>query len=77
MHYGTKVVFTGSHNFNNPSLHANDENVIRILNDEKIYAGFVDNFTKVSHAASEKIDNSGDCEKIVPKDKATAEQEVE
>jgi phosphatidylserine/phosphatidylglycerophosphate/cardiolipin synthase-like enzyme len=74
---GTKVVFTGSHNFNNPSLHENDENVIRIMNDENIYARFVNNFTQVSQAATREINTYADCAGIVPKDAAAAERDVE
>ncbi|MFJ8916618.1 phospholipase D-like domain-containing protein [Amycolatopsis sp. NPDC102389] len=63
---GTKVVFTGSHNFNNPSLHENDENVIRILNDNAIYESFVKNFEQVADATDQEIKSPGDCVKMVP-----------
>lgn len=65
---GTKVVFTGSQNFNNPSLHENDENVIRVLDDDGIYRSFVRNFEQVAQAADEEIKSPGDCGKMVPED---------
>ncbi|OLT11925.1 hypothetical protein BJF79_23150 [Actinomadura sp. CNU-125] len=48
-----KVVFTGSANLNTPSLEHNDENVVRIMNQETTYAAFVDHFMRVkAHAES-------------------------
>lgn len=63
---GTKVVFTGSQNFNNPSLHENDENVIRVLNNKAIYQSFVTNFEQVADATDQEIKSPGDCVKMVP-----------
>ncbi|RSN26150.1 hypothetical protein DL990_32480 [Amycolatopsis sp. WAC 01416] len=63
---GTKVVFTGSQNFNNPSLHENDENVIRILDNDGIYRSFVKNFEQVADAADEEIESPADCVKMLP-----------
>ncbi|WP_340688393.1 phospholipase D-like domain-containing protein [Amycolatopsis coloradensis] len=65
---GTKVVFTGSQNFNNPSLHENDENVIRVSDNDGIYRSFVRNFEQVAQAADEEIKSPGDCGKMVPTD---------
>ncbi|MFE6616887.1 phosphatidylserine/phosphatidylglycerophosphate/cardiolipin synthase family protein [Amycolatopsis sp. NPDC057786] len=65
---GTKVVFTGSQNFNNPSLHENDENVIRILDNDGIYRSFVRNFEQVAQATDQEIKSPGDCWKMVPED---------
>ncbi|RSN54593.1 hypothetical protein DMH01_35785 [Amycolatopsis sp. WAC 04182] len=65
---GTKVVFTGSQNFNNPSLHENDENVIRVLDNDGIYRSFVRNFEQVAQATDQEIKSPGDCWKMVPTD---------
>ncbi|RSN16768.1 hypothetical protein DMC63_22145 [Streptomyces sp. WAC 05977] len=65
---GTKVVFTGSQNFNNPSLHENDENVIRVLDDDGVYRSFVRNFEQVAQATDQEIKSPGDCWKMVPED---------
>ncbi|MCP9949809.1 phospholipase D-like domain-containing protein [Actinomadura madurae] len=42
-----KVVFTGTANLNRPSLEANDENVIRIMNDDATYTAFVRNHDRI------------------------------
>ncbi|MEV7552886.1 phospholipase D-like domain-containing protein [Amycolatopsis sp. NPDC089917] len=72
---GTKVVFTGSQNFNNPSLHDNDENVIRILDDDGIHDSFVKNFGQVAAATDQEIKSSGDCKLMVPKENTGAADE--
>lgn len=39
-----RLVFTGSHNLTGPALHYNDEVMLRV-NDAKVYADYVDDFT--------------------------------
>ncbi|MEV0667521.1 phosphatidylserine/phosphatidylglycerophosphate/cardiolipin synthase family protein [Actinomadura luteofluorescens] len=66
-----KVVFTGSANLNHDSLENNDENVMRIMNDDTVYAAFVDNFDKIRHHVETsgqgfQIKNVQDCERAYP-----------
>ncbi|MEV3919710.1 phospholipase D-like domain-containing protein [Actinomadura coerulea] len=66
-----KVVFTGSANFNRPSLEQNDENVLRIMNDDLVYGAFVENFNNIkNHVETSgqgfQIKNVQDCERAYP-----------
>ena len=45
-----ELVWTGSHNFNGPSLHSNDEVLMRI-DDQPVYDRFAENFQTVHHLA--------------------------
>lgn len=66
-----KVVFTGSANLNHDSLENNDENVMRIMNEDLIYAAFVKNFDNIkNHVETSgqgfRIKNVQDCERAYP-----------
>lgn len=59
-----QTVFTGSMNLNKTSLHLNDETAIRIRNNERIYAEYVDNFQKMQKDANINAASEKSCNKI-------------
>lgn len=60
----TKAVFSGSANLDYSSLHAGDENVMRILNNDGVYEQFADNFREVQADARVRIEKAGDCSAV-------------
>lgn len=66
-----RVVFTGTPNMNRPSLELNDENLLRIMNDDAMYTRFVDNFQAIRKHAAEsgqafRVNDRSDCGKAWP-----------
>ncbi|TDD23764.1 hypothetical protein E1287_38685 [Actinomadura sp. KC06] len=59
-----QVVFTGSANLNNPSLRENDENVLRVMDEPRVYEQFHRNFDAMINEADYKVTTEDDCKKL-------------
>lgn len=64
VHKGATAVFTGSMNLNNPSLRDNDEAVVRILDNDRIHAAYLANFSRIQHVADITAKDAKSCERI-------------